>query len=177
MGKRSKNRWKYRAYRSITTKQERIANCEYIDDEGRHKWGRPKRNSYRLDPWNHEPRHERQKSWKRKRIYQQRSRSELQEHGIYIDDKNFFSWYIEEWFDDHDIPYKIEEIREPRYRIVYGYWTSKIIQPHPNRIELKRTYIKYEIPKRYKYSKTIGWNLIWWSNKDIGIEYILNKYK
>jgi hypothetical protein len=31
----------------------------------------------------------------------------------------------------------------------------------------------YDEPRKHTYRHTLGWRLVWWSDKDIGIDYIL----
>jgi hypothetical protein len=115
-----KKDWKYRWYRRINTRQERIANSEYRDEGRRIKWGRPKRSPWRLDPWNDEPRHTKQKSWKKKRKKQ-----------YYVDGRGkpykttFYDrvdlWNFKEECERLGIPYKVEHKAIRRRKVWYQY--------------------------------------------------------
>ena len=68
-----KNSWKSGRYcRRFQTHQEMVANDENKiqywgrKTKGRSKWCRAKRAKYRLDPWNYDKGHEKQRNWKRR---------------------------------------------------------------------------------------------------------------
>ena len=136
------------------TTQERRVNGK------RGKWNRAKRNARNLpsawdDLWVH-----REKSWKKKRKTQYYYGGKGKRHELIIPYIRYFDkdgrwyprlmddWIFENYLRDHNIPYRIEEIKESR-----------------------RYYNKYY--KKYMNSiTTIAHRFIWWSDKDIGLEYI-----
>jgi len=130
----------YACMRHFKVFQEKKANqdCEYA---------RAKRSPASLpDPWDDYWIRSR-KTWKDKRKTQYRE-SRGQKRCIKLPSL-FYQWGVERYFKLHDIPYRIESLREPH---------------------------TYYCPWRERWVKTyrvVGYQLTWWSDKDIGIDYIL----
>jgi hypothetical protein len=185
MSKRRKGRWKYNYCHAGRVQQELRANSEYREDGERVKWGRGCRSIHELDQWLNDKPHNREKSWKRKRKTQYRDRAQMQEYVLDFDDILFNDWELNEWFDDHDIPYRWETFRKAEYRTIKGYWRNVFDYTIPyvdhrgiNRLRCiyKRVFVPYKKPRRDKYSKITGYRLTWWSDKDIGIEQLMTRF-
>lgn len=91
-----------------------------------------------------------QKSWKKKRKTQYRDPCRGPQHEITIGTDSIRPpcRRYEEYFEEHDIPYFIETIRN--VRIKTSWWR--------------------ELP--FRYSSIVGYRIVWWSTKDIGIDFI-----
>lgn len=114
--------------------------------------------------------------WKDKRKTQYRVDRRGKKRQIYIESPpmNEFSWIrlyrlefdIMNYLKERDIPHNIkpEIATEIKIRYITGRWVLGAFQ-------------EYEKPirKEYKFSKTKGYTITWWSNKDIGLEYFLRK--
>lgn len=188
------NSWKYSCYRHTNTHQEMVANQEEREEGKRCKWGRNSRSQHELDPWTYDKCHNHEKSWKKRRDkqYREESRNEQEEHVVWLEDR-LNTWGLEEWFVDHNIAYKIEWVFETRMGVQkYGWCRVCVTQFFCN---LKRhgvknkdgcgedensyTYYRYvwdklpnPKPKSIQYRR---YKLTWWSNKNIGIEYVLKQ--
>jgi len=183
MGKRKKGRWKYNYCHEGRVRQEIIANEAYLDDDGiKQKWGRKKRSAHWLNQWNNDDPHNHEKSWKRKRKKQCRNRSNMEKHTIELEHKFHTEWDVMEWFDDHDIPFRLEKISEHytvtftgRWQKVFDYYKPYVDEKGISRMRVscKNEWVEYDKPKIVNRSRTVGWILTWWSNKNIGIDYVL----
>ena len=165
-----------------TTAEKRAnQNCKYV---------RAKRHPCNLpDPWDDNS-HCTQKTWKVKRSHQYRIGTRGQRHEVLtgIDNLKWSQiWNIEQYLKEHDIPYRLEPISETfthTYRIfkrvkdyevpVYTFATDK-----RNRHQIGFRWV-YKIKPTEKFqtcnrSITVAYKLVWWSDKDIGLEYILRK--
>lgn len=172
-----KGRWRYHYCHAGQVHNELVANQE--------GWHRPRRGRQHLDQWLHDKPHNYEKSWKKKRKTQYRDRSSMQEHSIYIDDMSICNWDLREWLDDHDIPYRWETVKKKFVRYRLGQYKrveigSYLYVDHKG-ITRRRSYyenrwVPYDQPKKVTYSQTIGYKLTWWSNKDIGMDYLLNRF-
>lgn len=138
----------YRYCRQIKTTQERRANqqCKYV--RGKRRGGLP-------DPWDRDDFIRHQKSWKSKRKSQYYPGGRGKKHNVKhkCDWHEFREWDLEEYFQDNGIPYIVEPMTEISYRESWAY---------------PGTY--------YRYNKIIGCDITWWSNKDIGIEYLIKRF-
>jgi hypothetical protein len=177
------------------TRQEQVANSEIRDGHVREKWGRARRNRAVLDPWCNERAATIQKTWKIFRENQYRVGGRGQKHTVVIDNSWAKKWNFEKYCNAHDIPFCINEICHLEKRTQYkkAIWTvignetvkrlkRVLVGTRKKWIEVEQTRPKYgyiyedlPTPRHYAVSITDGWELVWWSNKDIGIEYILNK--
>lgn len=151
-----KNKAKHqrKSYRSPRTTQERRNNGR------RSKWERAKQSKTNLINWWDDKHHIIQKTWKVKRRHQYRDTSRGKKHFIFLPGRLFRSntWKLERYFIEKDIPYHIKRIHSknlPVYIISFQY---------PNWIMVLR----------YR-SKFLGYELAWWSDKDIGIDFILSR--
>lgn len=201
MGKRQKKRWRYHYCHCGQVHQEMVANCEYREDGERVKWGRPIRSGMYMDQWNNDKPHNHEKSWKKKRKTQYRNRSEMVEHTIYLEDRVYKLWEVQRWFDSQDIPYRVEDIRkshtrmryyerrwvfirnEPRidwYKVREGHGKSLVIR-WESKYSIRPIYgyreFKLSQPEVVKWTTVEGVKLTWWSDKDIGIQRVLNQYR
>lgn len=137
---------RYRCHRSIRTTQEHRANGKRSDPD--YKWARAKRCSNNLpDSWS-DVRACYQKTWKHKRETQYRVGGRGKRHVLHLD-FHVKEWELQDYFEEHDIPYEIKRVRESRWR-----WS-----------EYRNDW--------YHYCVTVGFVMTYWTDKDIGIEYIL----
>ena len=183
MKKYKHDRW----YRSVRTTQERRANGKRSDPT--YKWARAKRCGSNLaDSWDDMPVC-RQKTWKHKRKSQHRDRQRGRKHTAKF---NMWAdvWKLENYLDEHEIPYCVEDLKETRstpynvtvvintgavekYDYVWDKKTGKRVKGH----QIGWDYIWERVETgevRYRvYSVTVGYEVNWWTEKDIGLEYIL----
>jgi hypothetical protein len=182
------------------TTQERRENGK------RNKWGRARRSQSNLpNAWDDKPITV-QDTWKGKRRKQYREGGRGQQHEIFLpnDDSQkrwwgFWvnTWQLEQWFEDHDIPYRIEKVQRiersevkthTRVYVVTGVercvYMRKVRPKHGKAETTYETYYawknvygwvtrKLRKPRRTTWSALVGYKVIWWSDKDIGIEYAL----
>ena len=100
--------------------------------------------------WENEYYIETPKSWKKSRTTQYReNRGARHEIVLPVD---VSTWRLKEHLLEQDIPFVIEEKRE---KYLGKHWWSR---------------------KPYWYSRHVSFKLVWWSDKDIGINYILQKF-
>jgi len=196
--RRKKN---YGWHRAPRTTQERRVNGK------RSKWGRAKRNQVNLvNHWDDKcPTY--QKTWKVKRNHQYRNRG--QQHTTFLPNDGSKSWRfwvniwdLEEYFDDHNIPCRIEKVEKIERRVqthqkvwrcvgYEPYTYQRIVRPRKNgakktltRYETHTSWrgvydwvtIKLERPRETRWSTLLGYRVTWWSDKDIGIDYILQRH-
>lgn len=144
------------------------------------------------------------KSWKGKRKRQYKNRG--QKHSITIPVDSINEWRLKEWFEQRDISYNFEYIKEyyTYKRAIYSYreptekekpfnkkYVSTIkfetIIRNGRKSTVVRTvktwygeYLKIEEFVGYKdqiTSRNKEVVITWWSDKDIGIEYLLQRFK
>ena len=173
-------------HRSMKTKQERVANTKFVEDGERIQWGRGKRRPQMLDPWGYlEKGTRQQKGWKFKRQNQYNINRRGKRHEIIIGSRHHIEeWNFKEYCCDHNIPHSIEPIYEVRE------FTQEIHKLIVIRLEPRYTYgdkphqvgwkeitkwVRTGEFKTFEQNYLIGNRLIWWSDKDIGIDYILNE--
>lgn len=175
---------KYIYYRRPRTRAEAQANQE--------GWERAKRRPHRLptnwdDLW---PCH--QKSWKAKRKTQYYPEGKGKEHQIIVDADSIYEWDLTHYFDDHDIPYRLEYVNKSyqykhykKKRVSIGcgpVWIptrtkkdGKVIHG----IKLSHYTQLYEwVDDGWEWrtaTKIVAYKLTWWYDKDIGIDYILDR--
>lgn len=186
-------------YRHIRTTAERRANC---DPEIR-KYVRGKRSIRMIpNSWDDRPTTV-TKSWKDKRHTQYRLDGRGEKREIYFNTKARWGlvWHLEEYFKDNDIPYCLNRLYETEVSVKTGYWDNfatigyeeytyiRKIRPYNPKSKKKfktkyeividirpifgRVWVEYDDPHEVYYRHDKGYNLTWWSNKDIGIDYIL----
>lgn len=128
------------------------------------------------------------KGWKKSRSKQQRTGGRGEKHSIYIEGANkYHLWDFEKYCFKHDIPYRLEEktttekcsYKETksvavRYVPAYTYASNPIRQ---HQVGYKWIYKTVETGRiiTYNRKKVLGCTITWWSDKDIGIEYILKE--
>lgn len=93
------------------------------------------------------------KSWKSKRKTQYRSNKRGKKHSLIISYWDFDTWSFEEYFKENNIPYMIEDICQIKMRWVW--WCQEY----------------------RKFSYITGKKIVWWSDKDIGMKYLLKQFK
>lgn len=162
----------YRWYRHPKTTAERRANQD--------GWSRARRNQKNLVDYYDDIPISTSKSWKDKRKTQYRPEGRGKRHEIYVD-SCYYEWEIAEYLRNHDIPHHIETIckRHVRYRWQY---TKSVFVGYKEIILRDKTYwwpkwetvdLEKPICRKAYWSETLGYKITWWSNKDIGIDYIL----
>ena len=111
------------------------------------------------------------------------------------------TWKLESYLDDHEIPYCLKAIykTETRWETTRQVWQITGYEPYtrvcairPKKNGAKKTETKYEVvtdwraihdyvtvplaePRKHMYRTLLGYRLTWWSDKDIGIDYVLNR--
>jgi hypothetical protein len=143
------------------------------------------------------------KNWKDHRKKQYRDRPRGEQHEMLFDEKFWRKrWKLECYLKDHNIPYRIEELREthtyertirtrrvkdrqvPVFTTVWRWaerpdGTKFIVRERGHQTGFRWEYrdepLDKPYTKKYKGSTTTGYRLTWWSDKDIGIEYILRR--
>lgn len=179
-----------RYYRHPRTTQERRTNGSRKDRDLA-VWRRAKRSASNIpDAWDDFAIFY-QKSWKKHRKTQYRSEIRGRKHevclgpelidGEWLNRQRMFS--LERYFQDHDIPYKITENRELIQMIeVFNYDEKGFLQsaighngycfnriPYYDGMLDDYDYCRHGYWKR----KLLGYRVTWWSDKDIGIEYLI----
>lgn len=181
----------------VTNELRQTQDCEYSRPRRRNDlkyvgyWG----DSY----------HRETNNWKDRREKQYRSGKRGERHELVFNNEDGGwrqQWNLERYLKKHDIPFRVEEIRhvERRKRVTktkrvkdyqvpvycYGYEWREGADGNKNLFRVVKHQIGYqwkyrEIPldkpvvTYYNVSVRDGWKLIWWSDKDIGIEYILKR--
>lgn len=179
----------YHYYRRIRTTQERRAgqNSKYV---------RAKRNFANLPNAYDDVRSTHQKTWKIKRLKQYRDKPRGRRHEYIIDNCWRSEWQFRDYCEEHDIPHTVEPIKEEYTykrnvtnkvvlytRTVYATkyvkidGKTRIVTDYSHPIGKRDFYgwIPTGEVEYIKATKTIGYRLIWWYNKDIGIERIVNR--
>lgn len=141
-----------RYYRSLSTVSEKrafYATLDWKDEYGIVRIRGRRRPHHLPDIYDDIP-ITRQKTWKKKRRTQYRVEPRGERHEIFVDSIKYQRPYYryEEYFKKHDIPFRIENESEWTIR-----W-SHMFEQH-----------------RY-FSVLRGYRVIWWSNKDIGIDLV-----
>ena len=177
-------KWFRRYYKCPRTRNEARQNQE--------GWCRPKRRPAHLaDAWDDKS-HCIQNTWKVKRKTQYRVGKRGQKH-TFIADSKIRNWVLPEYFDKHDIPYRIEPIYQsymckipiqkkiiigkiPKYVIKYIWEGKKLVNKQKHQIGYKDIVewktVGYKEKQVYYVT---AYRITWWSDKDIGLEYILSK--
>ena len=128
----------------------------------------------------------REKGWKHRRKTQYHFGKRGQRHELVVD-SCVYEWDFKDYCEKHRIPYKIETIRET---YTYSLEVRKMVYRKGN-----RHYLDYRTGKwiwglaygydwvgsgeykDYKGSQTIGYKLVWWYDKDICVDRILNRHR
>ena len=136
--------------------------------------------------------HEVQRSWKVRRQRQYRGEPRGAEHHVFLEGWQNM-WRMDEYFLDHDIPYKIERVLEkytykapiyskkvkrrvPHYEWKFVRENKKLVRVIQHQSGYTDEYDFVLIGYQTKVgARLIGHNLIWWSDKDIGIDFILKQ--
>tara|TARA_R110000824_G_scaffold280251_2_gene468389 strand:+ start:367 stop:891 length:525 start_codon:yes stop_codon:yes gene_type:complete len=172
----------YSYYRNPKTTQEARASlgCPYV---------RAKRNKRNLpnaydDIDISKPR----KSWKSKRKTQYYLNQRGQKHEITFDLRRDY-WKLYDYLDENNIPFCIKYLCETKtvYHRIYerkilrhelrynrewmnGKWQNN--EKHPIGYYPVYENVFTEKYQPYKWRRTIGYRITWWTDKDIGLEYI-----
>jgi hypothetical protein len=180
-----KKNLKYVYYRHPRTRQEARANQE--------GWERAKRRPIHLpdtydDLWT-----DREKSWKATRKTQYHPGGRGKEHSIEVDPDWTYEWDLSEYFKKHNIPYRIERVCESRMRkfrktkrVSKGIGPVYKIQHYRDEEgQLKWVDVFSHFTEKYEWVNdgyewksvidVVAYRIIWWSDKDIGIDYILKQ--
>ena len=137
------------------------------------------------------------KCWKDKRKTQYYPDGRGKKYEIVLKDEKRWGpiWRLEEYFREHDIPYRIENI-EKNYRfkrvirtkrvldhtIPYYYWKyeyvdGKFIYTRQHQIGYREIFKEIPLDKPivrwYNGTRLVGHRVIWWYDKDIGIDRII----
>jgi hypothetical protein len=141
------------------------------------------------------------RNWKDHRKTQYRSNGRGQQHTLTLGKEWRWGrlWDLEEYFKDHGIPYRIRRLYEVEVKTVThqrvwthlgtGHWVEYQRKVRPKKSK-KKTLTTYETvrywkedwgwvwkdlpkPRECRYQIDKGYEVTWWSDKDIGIEYIL----
>jgi hypothetical protein len=185
-------------FRCPRTNNEKRANQDEYEERTKiAPLCRAKRHPRNLaDAWD-DKYHEVQRSWKVRRKKQYRGEKRGAEHHIFLEGWRRL-WYVEEYFKDHDIPYKIEKVTEQYtytapihskivkrrvpeyfYKHVWGKNENgdrRIVKEVQHQIGWKEEYDFVLIGYQTKVGvRLVGYNLVWWSNKDIGIDFVLRQ--
>ena len=190
------SRWRSYYRRPHTMNEKKYSQEEYDGVTKVQPMCRAKRRAHNLaDSWD-DKRRCIQKSWKEIRKTKYHPTGRGKKHTIFVDYK-LHEWVLTKYLEDHKIPFVIEDVREVcsqrevpiRQRVHIGdepaYRTQRewVINEQGERVrKYTRKPLAYNI-KVYEwrtvgyrtktYYRTTGFNLTWWSNKDIGINYIL----
>ena len=182
--------------RSQRTTAEKRANqqCEYV---------RAKRRPHNLaDAWDDKPTIK-TRCWKDYRKTQYRPDGRGARHEMIFDSLSWKEeWALEEYLKDHNIPYRIEDIKESRRRKyvvrtkrekwyerpVYTYNWRWFTLPSGKKMfnrerghQIGWEWVYRDVPldkpiiRWYNYKTVVATRLVWWSDKNIGIKYILNR--
>jgi len=142
-----------------------------------------------------------QRNWKQHRKQQYRIGKRGKRHEYWLPAKSPYiigDWKFRQYCDNHNIPYDVEHIYEPhiftrvrttkrvpyykRRRWQYRWERNeegRIVQVRDHQIGWEWVYrtVKLEKPiiTKYRGTRYVGTKLIWWSDKDIGLPYILRK--
>lgn len=183
-------------HRHMRTTAERRANS---DPELR-KYVRGKRSPRMLPSYWTDRQTTKTKSWKDKRLIQYRPDGRGVEHEIHIGKQ--FGWgpiyRIEEYFKDHEIPFVIDHLYDTEIELIYGRWSTEVVgyekytttryirdkkskKKHKTileyvtewRAKYDRVWTQYDKPREVHYRHDKGYNVTWWSDKDIGIDRII----
>jgi hypothetical protein len=157
-------------------------------------WCRAKRRPANLpDSWDDRSRCI-QDTWKVKRKTQYHIGGRGKKHTI-VFDRKIKEWILQEYFEKHNIPYKIESVNEsymrkfpirkkiivaqvPKYVIKYIWQGRKLIAAQQHQVGYKDIVEWKTVGYTYKpVNYVIGYKVTWWSDKDIGIEYIMKGQK
>jgi hypothetical protein len=184
---------KYYMFRCPRTNNEKRANQdEYEGNVKIQAMCRGKRRPRNLaDAWDDKHRCC-QRSWKVRRKKQYRGYKRGEEHSVFLEGWCGI-WRMQEYFEKHDIPYKIEKVTEP-----YTYKAeirSKVVKRQVPNYVYKWVYKDKKLVREiqhqagytneYEYvvigyqtvqgKRLLGYNLVWWSDKDIGIDFVLKQ--
>jgi hypothetical protein len=178
------HKWRY--FKCPKTRNEKKQNQD--------GWCRAKRRPHNLvDSWDDKP-HCHQRTWKKFRKTQYHPGGRGKKHTIYIDDTHISIWGVKTFFEEHDIPYDIEWVLKPttfkrknykkvvdrlrrKYRRIWNRKTHQFEKDYNHQMgweevwhwEWDGTY------KTYTGSSIVGYNITWWYDKDVGIEYVLEQ--
>jgi hypothetical protein len=132
---------------------------------------------------------------RRKTQYHAGGRGERHEYVVGVEGWSSIRWGFEDYCENHNIPYCIENITEP-YTYTHTIYTKRVkwykrrkyqrkwvdrqfVNDYTHPIGWEWVYrtvaLSEPIIKKRQGTRVTAYRLVWWSNKDIGIEYIINK--
>lgn len=180
-------------YRNPRTRnEERHNQDEYEGSSKQQAWCRAKRRPCHLaDSW--WDKHSCvQKTWKEHRKTKYRPGRRGKTHSITLKEWRD-EWKLIDYLESHDIPHRIEEIKQGCGTYKQPIWKKKVIGKKPiyrtryekiNGVKTLTTKLWFYADdvrwvkvgyKEYPQTRIVGYKITWWYDKDIGIEYILNK--
>ena len=177
-----RNTYRYsRYYRHPHTTQEKKANQDTRYTRGR-RFPKNLPDVYDDIPIKHT------KCWKDHRKTQYRLNSQRgRKNVVFLHSKtyNVYSrtvWKLEEYFKIHDIPHNIKKKYNRKKIVQTYYWKNQLT--HYNKIfdEIdsegwypiyKSVKVKLDKPHVYYTKEFVGFEVTWWSDKDIGIFFLL----
>lgn len=176
-----KNTMKYwGSYRHPRTTQERRVTPR------RNKWGRASRNMANLpSAYDDRPNGSwsEKKSWKSKRKTQYYCGGRGKQHSIYVPETNEgYKWCSSTWkqlrayehyFDEQEIPYRVDTHREVRREVVTHYW-GVIEYNHMPWAAPIYGWKPYEKSYIRKYTTITGYTINFWTNKKIDLTFAEN---
>ena len=181
-----KKNLKWVDYRHPRTRAEARANQE--------GWERPRRRPRNL-PNSYDDRYPQadRKSWKAKRKTQYHPGGRGKEHSITVDADFTYEWDLTVYFKEHGIPYRIECVSESRMRKFKKWKRVKTGWRHPiyhtrytkkdGIPQIVRIVLRYEDEWTWEQdgwewkpvTDVVAYKIIWWYDKDIGIDHILKQ--
>ena len=136
-------------------------------------------------------------SWKDSRKTQHREESRGERHERYLDEKSATrhdEWHLSKYLRDNNIPFRLvpkyktvvlksiirtKRVKDRQVPVYTWHFSNEHKFEISHQIGFKWEYIDVPLDKpyvkRYKQTTLIGHTLIWWSDKDIGIDYILRR--
>lgn len=183
----SKKKWRYNWYRRPCVHQQMVENCELREDGERVDWSRGGRRPHDLDPWTNEPRHSKQKSWKKKRKNQYREagiRTDANKHVIFITEWRDM-WQLEEYLEKYNIPFIKKEKRTIYYKkhiqrtkqVIIGYepWYGYAYQYKEDIKPIQRGWkpiykevtLATPIITKYRCGYTESWTFTYWAKNTL----------
>lgn len=179
----------------VTNELRQTQDCEYSR-------GRRRNDLKYVGYWGGGSYHRETNNWKDKRLTQYREGKRGKRHELVFETGWRKLWTLERYLKGKDIPFCIEEIRhtERRKRVIrtervkdyqipnYVYDWKWLERPDGTKYfgrvvkhisgyswKYKEITLDKPIIKYYNVSVSDGFRVIWWSDKDIGIDYILKR--
>ncbi len=177
----------YYRLRRIRTTQEHRVNGKRSDPD--YKWARAKRCGKNLpNSWDDITTRP-QKTWKVKREKQYRDEKRGKKHVIQVG-LCFDEWKLTQYFEEHDIPYVIKDIKEqqtrtfkvmeqrvvrtvPQFIRVWDKNLNKIVKGHQIGYRDIYEWVETDKTRTSTHCYLLGYEITWWTDTNIGIDYII----